>query len=213
MRVQGRTTGLHVVALRVVATVPHGIDPEPFRIRRPKEDYLLFLGRMNPIKGPDLAIDVARRCEARLVLAGPHGAFHGTEEFFATRIRPHLDGRITYVGEVAGQEKVELLARARRLLLPLRWDEPFGLVMVEAMAAGTPVVAMRRGAAPEVVEDGETGFLVDSLEEMVAAVARVETLDPDAGRRLVARRFTVERMAEGYEAVYRRLVAPQTPAR
>ncbi|HEY8476966.1 MAG TPA: glycosyltransferase family 4 protein [Chloroflexota bacterium] len=189
--------------LRVVSTIWHGIDVEAYRLEERKDDYLLFLGRVSPNKGPDVAIAVARRLGCRLVLAGP---VLGTDDYFDQRIRPQLDRSIAYVGEVQGREKVELLARARCLVLPLRWEEPFGLVMVEAMACGTPVVATRRGAAPELVRHGVTGFLVDSTEEFVAAVSRVHALRPADCRRHVAAHFTVERMVAAYLRVYRQVL-------
>jgi glycosyltransferase involved in cell wall biosynthesis len=153
---------------------------------------------------------VARLARLPLVLAGP--VQPGQEAYFEARIAPHVDGRsVRYVGEVGGRAKQELFASARALLMPIRWDEPFGLVMVEALACGTPVVAFPEGAAPEVVADGRTGFLVQDEEEMAAAALRASAIDPAACRGHVLARFNAARVAERYADVYRR-VAERPPA-
>ena len=145
--------------LEVVAVIGNPIVVGDFPFRADKDDYLLWIGRFNDDKGPHRAIAVAREAELPLVLAGP--VQPGSEEFFEREVEPHLDGeRVRYVGEV-GEEKGDLYAGARALLMPIRWPEPFGLVMTEAMACGTPVIAFPEGSAPELVLDGETGFVVD----------------------------------------------------
>jgi glycosyltransferase involved in cell wall biosynthesis len=141
--------------LEVVAVIGNPIVVDDFPFRAEKDDYLLWIGRLNDDKGPQRAIAAAREADAPLVLAGP--VQPGQEEFFASEVEPHVDGeRIRYVGEV-GDEKVELYAGARALLMPIRWAEPFGLVMTEAMACGTPVIAFPEGSAPEIVRDGLRG--------------------------------------------------------
>jgi glycosyltransferase involved in cell wall biosynthesis len=166
-----------------------------------REPHLLFLSRMSPEKGPHLAIEVARRLGCKLVLAG--NVDSGDEAFFKAVVLPQVDGdQIQYVGEADSHLKRELLAQAYCLLAPITWAEPFGLFMAEAMACGTPVIALGRGAAPEVVKHGETGLIVHSLEEMAEAVSRVHTIDPHRCREHVERHFDVPIMTDRYLATY-----------
>lgn len=196
---------LHIV-LNIVGVVHNGIDASQFPVVEHKADYLLYMGRMEPKKGPDIAVEVARRLGAELILAGPQPPVEAVD-YFEEQIRPHLNGRISFVGEARGRQKVELLANARCVLVPSRWQEPFGVVAVEAMACGTPVVAAPHGALTEVVADGETGFLADSVEAMAAAVERAEEIVPARCRAWVEQHFTAARMADGYLAVYERLLS------
>jgi glycosyltransferase involved in cell wall biosynthesis len=187
---------------------PIDIDDWPFASE--KEDYLLWVGRFVAEKGPQRAIRVAKAVGRRLILAGV--VQPRQERFFAREIEPHLDGdQITFVGEVGGARKQRLFADAYAFLMPIRWPEPFGMVMVEAMAAGTPVLAFPEGAAPEVVEDGVSGFLVSDDDEMAAKVPDVATLEPLQVRRS-AERFAPDRIATGYETVYRAVALRGTPA-
>jgi glycosyltransferase involved in cell wall biosynthesis len=166
-----------------------------------REPHLLFLSRMSPEKGPHLAIEVARRLGCKLVLAGNVDAVD--EAFFKAVVFPQVDGdQIRYVGEADYHRKRELLAQAYCLLAPLTWAEPFGLFLAEAMACGTPVIAFGRGAAPEVVQHGETGLIVHSLAEMAAAVSRVPTIDPHRCRAHVERHFDVSLLTDRYLATY-----------
>ncbi len=188
--------------MRWAATVYNAItvDDWPFRAR--KDDYLLAFGRVCEDKGFHLAIEVARRTGLRLLMAGVVQDWY--RDYFEQRIAPHVDDdRIVYLGEVGEDAKRELFAGARAFLFPILWPEPFGIVMIEAMAAGTPVIALRDGSVPEVVEDGVGGFVCADVDDMVAAVARLDEIDPEACRASVARRFSVEAMTAGYEAVYR----------
>jgi glycosyltransferase involved in cell wall biosynthesis len=199
------------VGVRVDAVVPNPMDlagwPQGPRERR----HLLWMGRLVPDKGPHRAIAVARAAGRPLILAGPKRP--GFERFFAAEIEPHLDGeRCRYVGEVGGAEKHRLFAEASALLMPISWPEPFGMVMVEALAAGTPVIACACGAAPEIVDHGLTGFLVEDEDEMVAAVAAATRLDPTACRRAVARRWASDTVAAAYEAVYLRVARARAVA-
>jgi glycosyltransferase involved in cell wall biosynthesis len=195
--------------LRVEAVIPNPIDVSAWPLVGKKDDYLLWIGRMTDGKGPQRALQVARRCHARLLLAGPIQP--GQEEFFESEVEPHLDAAaVTYIGEVGGRRKQELFANARALLMPIRWPEPFGMVMVEALATGTPVIAFPEGSAPEIVEEGVGGFLVDDEDEMAAAVERVASIDPRDCRES-ARRFDCDRVAASYERVYR-FAARSSPA-
>ncbi|HQH21272.1 MAG TPA: glycosyltransferase family 4 protein [Thermoleophilia bacterium] len=173
-----------------------------------KDDYLLAFGRVCEAKGFHHSIETAKRLDRRLIMAGVLQEPY--RDYFEEHVEPHIDGeQIVYEGEVSDARKRELFAHAGAFLFPITWPEPFGLVMIEAMACGTPVVAMRHGSVPEVVDDGATGFVVepDDLDAFVAAVGRVSQIDPAVCRRTVEERFTVERMVADYEAIYRRFLA------
>jgi glycosyltransferase involved in cell wall biosynthesis len=192
--------------VRIADVVPNPIAVERWPLRADKQDYLLWVGRMDADKGPHRAIEAGRLAGRRLVLAGP--VQPGQEEFFRERVQPHLDGRrVRYAGEVAGVEKRELFANARALLMPLRWREPFGMVMIEALACGTPVIAFPEGAATEIVLDGHNGMLVADEAEMADAIARIGSIDPHDCRASVAERYDVSITASGYERVYRQAIA------
>jgi glycosyltransferase involved in cell wall biosynthesis len=182
--------------------VHNPIDCSEWPYRAEKDDFLLWIGRMSPDKGPHRAITAAREAGAPLVLAGP--VQPGQEAFFAEEVEPHLghDG-IEYVGEADAERKRDLYQRARAMLMPIRWPEPFGLVMVEALACGTPVIAFPEGSAPELVQDGETGFIVDDEHAMADAVRRLADIDPAACRRSCEQRFGVPTVVRAYEDVYR----------
>lgn len=183
---------------------PIAVDRWPLRVR--KHDYLLWAGRMDPVKGAHRAIKAARLAGRRLVLAGP--VQPGQEQYFRTLVEPHIDGRmVRYVGEVGGIAKQELFANAAALLMPLSWLEPFGMVMVEALACGTPVIAFAEGAAAEIVLDGENGFLVADATGMAHATERLSSLHPERCRASVLERYDVSIAAAGYERVYRRAIA------
>jgi glycosyltransferase involved in cell wall biosynthesis len=189
----------------VHSVVHNPIDIDSWPVGYHKQDYLLWLGRMVPEKGPHRAIQVARATGRPLILAGNVQPRY--ERFFATQVQPHIDGEhIRYVGEVGGARKQRLFADAFAFLMPIRWPEPFGLVMVEALAAGTPVLAFPHGAAPEIVEHGVNGFLVQDEEEMATVVERAGELEPLRCRRS-AERFAPDRVAHGYEAAYRDALA------
>lgn len=186
----------------VVAVVHNPIDVGSWPVELHKQDYLLWVGRFVPEKGPQRAIGIARAARRPLVPAGVVQPRH--ERFFATEIQPHIDGQaIQYVGEVGGARKQLLFADAFAFLMPITWPEPFGMVMVEALAAATPVLAFAHGAAPEIIEHGQTGFLVQDEDEMAVLVDKVGQLDPLQCRRS-AERFSPDRVAARYEAAYRR---------
>ena len=185
--------------------VYNGIDVESFPYEEQKEEYLLFLSRVAPDKGTHLAIDVARRLGKRLIIAAK--VDRADRQYFHDIVEPLIDGDlIQFVGEADATLKRKLYARAYCLLVPICWEEPFGLVMAEAMACGTPVIAFARGAAPELVVDGETGFLVHDVDGMVRAVHRIDRIDPQRCRRHVEENFSAQRMTEGYLALYERIL-------
>jgi glycosyltransferase involved in cell wall biosynthesis len=185
-----------------VATVPNALDLSLYPSKPHRGDYLLFLGRMSRDKGAHRAIAVAMEMGLPLKLAGKTREA-GERRYFKELVEPHLGDGIEYLGEVTHGEKVELLQNARTTLFPISWEEPFGLVMIESMACGTPVVATRFGAVPEVIEDGRSGLVVDHLREMPAAIEAADELDPMECRRYVEERFAPERMVDDYVDVYR----------
>ncbi len=202
----------HAVSAASAATFPtrgalppihHGIDVAAFRFEpRPTSGHLLFLGRFSRAKGADRAIEAAGQAGRKLVLAGKIDP--ADRPFFRTEIEPRIDAeRIRYVGEVDLPAKRELLASADALLFPIEWDEPFGLVMIEALSAGTPVVGFRRASVPEIIDDGRTGFIVDDVAGMVEAIGRIGTIDRRVCRATAEERFTVARMVDDVEAMYR----------
>ena len=190
-----------------LATVHHGICPDRYwPVERPDRGYLAFLGRISPEKGPDLAIQVARQAGIPLRIAAKVDA--ADRVYFESTIRPLLDDPlIEFIGEIGADRKPEFLANALALLFPIRWPEPFGLVMIEAMACGTPVIAWDRGSVPEVIDPGVSGFIVHSEREALAAIEQARRLDRRAVRAAFERRFTARHMAEAYVDVYRRLLA------
>jgi glycosyltransferase involved in cell wall biosynthesis len=188
--------------LNWLGTVHNALDVASFPFREHKDDYLLWLGRFSADKAPALAIDVARRAGVRIVLAGKLNE-PAEEEYFDAEVKGRLGPDAEYVGEADADLKRELLGGARALLFPIQWDEPFGMVMLEAMACGTPVVATRRGSVPEVVEDGRTGIVVDDEDDLVEALDRARSLRPADCRASVEERFSPAVMAEGYERMYR----------
>lgn len=191
-----------------VGTVHNAVDVDALQVTpEDKEPYLLCLARICPDKGQHVAIEAARRAGMRLILAGKVEDIPEDTEYFDRCIAPAVDGdRVVHVDNVAGEEKARLLARAQALLAPLQWDEPFGLSLVEAMASGTPVIAMARGAAPELVTEGVTGFLVHDVDGMVAAVPLVAGLDPWACAGATRERFSPSAMAAGYLQLYEKVI-------
>jgi glycosyltransferase involved in cell wall biosynthesis len=176
------------------------LDTAPFRAQ--PDGYLAFLGRMSPEKGPADAIRIARRAGLPLLI-GAKCREPAEHEYFARHVAPELGPDIVWLGELDAAEKYVLLAGARALLFPIAWPEPFGMVMIEAMACGTPVLATARGSVPEVVADGLTGFVRATPDELVDAVARIHEIDRRACRRWVAERFSAEAMTAGYERLAR----------
>lgn len=183
------------------ATVPNGIAVRGYPYGAPREDFLLFLGRMHPDKGVLEAIEVAERSGSRLLIAARlHG--RAEEDYFSAVVRPRLSAAIEFVGEVAFAEKTRLLSTARALLFPVQWEEPYGLVVAEAQACGTPVLSLRRGAVPELVVHGRTAWLRDHHVELVDDVARLDELSPEYCRAHALERLDIGRTVRGYEHAF-----------
>ncbi len=196
------------VGLNYVATVYNGIDTDRFAFY-PKPDqppYLAFLGRISPEKGTHLAIEIAQRSGWHLKMAGKVDPVD--QAYFETQILPQIDGKqIEYLGEANHDQKCAILGGAAATLFPIGWREPFGLVMIESMIVGTPVIAMAMGSVPEVIVNGKTGWLCNSTEDCLAAIDRVKELDRYACRAHVLQNFTAQRMVDGYEAIYKEILA------
>ena len=189
-----------------LATIPHGLAPHVCPFAAGKSDYLAFLGRISPEKRPDRAIEIAKRAGCLLKIAAKVDDADRT--YFETEIRPLLDHPlIEFLGEINEQQKCRFLGDARALLFPIDWPEPFGLAMIEAMSAGTPVIAWRNGSVPEVVTDRVSGVIVDSIDAAVAAVREVATMSRAAVRAEFEARFAIARMARSYVAAYSSLLA------
>lgn len=195
------------LGLNYVSTIYNGIDPDtyPFYPHPDEPPYLAFLGRISPEKGTHLAIAIAQQTGWHLKIAGKIDPVD--VNYFNEQIKPHIDGQqIEFLGEANHQQKSVLMGGAVATLFPITWQEPFGLVMIESMVTGTPVIAMKLGAASEVIVSGETGFLCETVADCIAALDQVRTLDRSACRQHVLNHFTTERMTDEYELVYQRIL-------
>jgi glycosyltransferase involved in cell wall biosynthesis len=189
-----------------IANCPNAVDPSRFSWSSTHEGYLAFLGRMGPEKGAGHAVAVARETGLPLKIAAKCRE-PAERAYFAEHVEPYLGGSIEYLGELGHEEKVELLRSARATLFPIDWQEPFGLVMIESLACGTPVVATRRGSVPEVLEHGRTGIIVERHADLAAAIAEVDRLDPAECRRAVEERFSRRSLVRGYLRAFRAALA------
>lgn len=196
-----------IPGLNFVATIYNGIDTNVFvPSSRPRKDYLFWTGRIIDKKGPLEAIQAAKKTQIPLIMAGRIT----DEDYFNNKLKPHIDGKqVKYIGEISQRELIGFYQNALATLFPVKWDEPFGLVMTESMACGTPVIAYNRGSVPEVLQDGLTGFVVDStkgVKGLVEAVKKIDQIDRKVARRHVEENFTIEKMVSEYEKLYQKLI-------
>ncbi|MEX0806287.1 MAG: glycosyltransferase family 4 protein [Candidatus Binatia bacterium] len=188
-----------------IPVVYNGVDLDEIAFNAKPADFFIIVGRMTPGKGVAEAIRIAKKARTKLVIVG-HVTTHlpWSEQYFLQEVKPHIDGdQIRYIERLAYRDLVQMMGRAKGFLFPLQWDEPFGMVVIEAMAAGTPVLAYGRGSMPELVKSGETGYLVEAEDEMVEAIQRIETLDRACCRSWIQERFSVGQMVDGYERLYK----------
>ena len=190
--------------LNFIANAYNGIETEKFKFNEKPRDYFAFLGRMSPEKGPVQAIEIAKKAGVPLIMAAKVDAVD--KEFFEKNVEPLIDGKqIKFIGEVNHQEKVELLGNAKALIAPIQWEEPFGLFFTEAMACGTPVITMRRGSVPEIIIDGKTGYICETIDEASAKVDKIGKIDRAECRRHVEENFSTEKMAKDYLEAYKKI--------
>ena len=196
-----------------IGTVYNGIEVQRYPFSDKKEDFLVFLGRASPEKGIVEAIEIAKQARERLVILAKVDPVD--KEYFEKKVKPLIDGdRIIFIGEVEFEEKVSWLKRAKAMLFPIQWREPFGLVMIEAMACGTPVIAPKRASVPEIVIDGVTGFIVsveNMMEEMVKRLKHIKEIKPERCREHVEKNFTSDRMVEDYLRLYKQIIQTHKP--
>jgi len=194
--------------LQIVGVVYNGLAIQNYPLKERKRDNILvWLGRFMPEKGVHLAIEAAKRAQMPLVLAGTIDRYHQESlRYFREKIEPHIDKeQVKYVGPVNAQEKYRLLNRAYGFLNPIEWEEPFGMVMIEAMAMGCPVISFDRGAAPELIVEGKTGFLVNTLDEMVEAIPKIAQIERKEARNHIEEHFSASAMARNYERIYQQI--------
>ena len=195
-----------------IRTIYHGLNFGRYQLETQKQPYVAFIGRIAPVKGTHLAIAAAKKAGLKLKIAGEIQPLF--REYFEQEIKPHIDGNdVEYIGEADLQAKNELLGNAKALLFPIQWDEPFGLVMIEAMACGTPVIALPGGSVPEIVQDGVSGWVCHSVDDLATRLKAAEEFDPASVRAYAERRFSLDRMVRHYADLYAEILddraAPQ----
>ncbi len=191
------------------STVIHnGICLDEFQFQEKPKDHFAFLGYINPEKGAHIAVQIAKKLKIKLKIAG---SYMGCEDYFEKKIKPYLEkGKIDYMGVVNSFQRNKFLGFAKAILAPICWEEPFGLVMIESMACGTPVIAFKRGSIPEIVENGKTGFIVENEKEMIEAIKNIDKINRDECRKHAEGHFIVERMVDEYERVYNKIIKEKT---
>lgn len=190
--------------LNWVGNVYHGIDVNRFAFNDAPDDYFLFMGRVVEDKGPHLAIEAARAAGVRLVIGGRS---YGDQRYWHDFIEPHIDGKkVQYIGEANNEDKIEYFKNAKALLFPIQWEEPFGLVLIEAMACGTPVIGFNQGSVAEIIRDGQTGYVVNDVRGMINAIKAIDSISRRACRERVERLFSIDKMVTGYERMYQRVI-------
>jgi len=184
--------------------VYNGIDVSKFKFNPKPKNHFIWIARIDPFKGVENAIKVAKIAGVKLLLAGRLDPYR--REYFKTKIKPHLSQKIKYLGELSGKKLSNFYSQAKACLYPIEWEEPFGLVMIEAMATGTPVIVFNRGSAKEIIKDRRTGFVVKNIEEMVKAIKEIDQIDRHNCRERVEKYFTYQRMVDDYEKIYYQLI-------
>jgi len=195
--------------LQYAATVHNGLDMQHYPFGNEHRGYLLAVGRFTPEKGIHNAITIAKKLGMSLIIAAKLEDQY--KEYFTTKIKPFLNDKIRWVGEVNEKQRNALMSRARCFLHPLEWAEPFGLTLIEAMACGTPVVAFKKGSMMEIIQDGKNGYLANNIAEMIRAIRNIDKIDRKYCRNYVLQKFSAKRMAQAYEAVYAATLARQYP--
>jgi len=185
--------------------VYNGIDVSQFKFNPKPKDHFIWIARIDPFKGIENAIKAAERTGVKLLLAGRLDPY--CKDYFKTKIKPHLGKKIQYLGELSREKLSDFYSQAKACLYPIEWEEPFGLIMVESMACGTPVIVFDRGSAREVVEDGKTGFVVKNIPEMIKAMKKIEKIDRATCRNRVEKFFSYQRMVDDYEKIYYSLIS------
>ena len=180
--------------------VYNGIDTSKFKFNPKPKNHFIWIARVCPAKGIKEAIEIAKRAKVKLLLAGQIQPHH--REYFEKEIKPELNSQIRYLGELSQEELSDFYGQAKGCLYPISWEEPFGLIMAESMACGTPVIAFNRGSVPEVIKDGKTGFIVKNIPEAIRAIKKIDQIDRRECRKWVEKNFTVEKMVDEYEKVY-----------
>ncbi len=188
--------------LNYISTIYNGVRLDEFPFSESHDDYLLFVGRLHPEKGVAEAVQAALKADERLIIVGPPV----TGEYWDTKVKPFISGKIEYIGYVPREELFEYYQKAKAVLAPIMWEEPFGLIMIEAIACGAPVVAFRRGSVPEIIEDGRNGFIVSNIDEMAEVIKKVNTISRRECRKTVEEKFAIGKMVEGYEAAFEKII-------